>query len=148
MQTTATSLILPMPAIEGVTVPHKDLHFLRPELLLDFISVTEQRPLFVTPVAVLHSTLGVLQRTELRKIPVAIAGRVVYPISSLALPCLHARLIINASTQKIRFQGSLVSSPVSSARHMVLVGLALELTVARHPQAIDAADHGLDGHNV
>ncbi|WP_409567097.1 hypothetical protein [Klebsiella sp. HSTU-Sny5] len=65
-----------MPAIEGVTVPHQELHYLRPELRLDFISVTPQQILFVTPIAVLYSTLGVLQRTELRKIPVAVAGRV------------------------------------------------------------------------
>ena len=42
MQDIASSVI-PMPAIETVTVPYKGLNFLRPEILLDFISVTEEK---------------------------------------------------------------------------------------------------------
>lgn len=123
------SLILPMPAIDGVTVPHQGRHYLRPELLLDFISVTAQPILFVTPVAVLHATLGVLQRTELRQIPVPVAGRVTYPVSSLAQPCLHARLIINATTRKLRFQGALIAQSGATTKNTTLVGLALEFGV-------------------
>ncbi|BCG10341.1 hypothetical protein BADSM9389_30230 [Buttiauxella agrestis] len=56
-----------MPEIPGVTVPHGGLHFLQPELLLDFISVCKEPLASVTPVAVLYSTVGVRQRIDLRK---------------------------------------------------------------------------------
>ncbi|BBQ83973.1 MULTISPECIES: dTDP-glucose pyrophosphorylase [Enterobacteriaceae] len=122
--------VIPMPAIETVTVPHKGLNFLRPEILLDFISVTDKPVIAVTPLAVLYSTVGVLQTTALRKIPVLVSGRVVYPITSQSLPCLHSRLTINTTTQKLRFQGDLDAlSDDHSLRDAVLIGVALEFTV-------------------
>ncbi len=126
------SSVIPMPAIETVTVPYKGLNFLRPEILLDFISVTDGKVLAVTPVAVLYSTIGVLRSAELRKIPVLVSGRVVYPISSQALPCLHSILTINTTSQKLRFQGGLDAlSDDHSLRDGVLIGLALEFIVEK-----------------
>ncbi|MFU0922843.1 dTDP-glucose pyrophosphorylase [Kluyvera sichuanensis] len=126
------SSVIPMPAIETVTVPYKGLNFLRPEILLDFISVTDGKVLAVTPVAVLYSTIGVLQSAELRKIPVLVSGRVVYPISSQALPCLHSKLTINTASQKLRFQGGLDAlSDDHSLRDGVLIGIALEFIVEK-----------------
>lgn len=78
-----------MPAIDGVTVPFHGMNFLRPELLLDFVSVSPAPLLSVTPVALLFSTVGVLQHVELRKLPVEVKGKVVYPISSLKYPTLR-----------------------------------------------------------
>ena len=126
------SSVIPMSAIETVTVPYKGLNFLRPEILLDFISVTDGKVLAVTPVAVLYSTIGVLRSAELRKIPVLVSGRVVYPISSQALPCLHSKLTINTTSQKLRFQGGLDAlSDDHSLRDGVLIGLALEFIVEK-----------------
>lgn len=126
------SSVIPMPAIETVTVPYKGSNFLRPEILLDFISVTDGKVLAVTPVAVLYSTIGVVQSVELRKIPVLVSGRVVYPISSQALPCLHSKLTINTTSQKLRFQGGLDAlSDDHSLRDGVLIGLALEFVVEK-----------------
>ena len=126
------SSVIPMPAIETVTVPYKGLNFLRPEILLDFISVTDGKVLAVTPVAVLYSTIGVLRSAELRKIPVLVSGRVVYPISWQALPCLHSKLTINTTSQKLRFQGGLDAlSDDHSLRDGVLIGLALEFIVEK-----------------
>ena len=126
------SSVIPMPAIETVTVPYKGLNFLRPEILLDFISVTDGKVLAVTPVAVLYSTIGVLQSAELRKIPVLVSGRVIYPISSQALPCLHSKLTINTTSQKLRFQGGLDAlSDDHSLRDSVLIGIALEFIVEK-----------------
>ena len=133
MQDIATQAI-PMPEIDTVTVPHKGVNFLRPEILLDFISVTNQPVLAVTPLAVLYSTVGVLQQTELRKIPVLVSGRVVYPITSQALPCLHSKLTIDTSTQKLRFQGDLDAlSDDRSLKDGVLIGVALEFIVEQKP---------------
>ncbi|GDX04862.1 dTDP-glucose pyrophosphorylase [Buttiauxella sp. A111] len=123
----------PMPEIPGVTVPHAGLHYLRPELLLDFVSVSAQPLISVTPVAVLYTTVGVLQRIDLRKIPIAIKGRIIYPISSLSMPALRARLIINGPFKKLKFQGMLIAaSGEPSVQNMTLIGLALEFT-ARQP---------------
>jgi len=58
---TESSLIplsFPMPEIPGVTVTHGGLHYLQPELLLDFISVSAQPLASVTPVAVLYADYG------------------------------------------------------------------------------------------
>lgn len=44
---------LAMPAIDGVTVSFKGLHYLRPELVLDFITISSGTMLAVTPVALL-----------------------------------------------------------------------------------------------
>ncbi|WP_333494969.1 dTDP-glucose pyrophosphorylase [Kluyvera sp. CHPC 1.251] len=126
------SSVIPMPAIETVTVPYKGLNFLRPEILLDFISVTDGKVLAVTPVAVLYSTIGVLRSAELRKIPVLVSGRVVYPISSQTLPCLHSKLTINTTSQKLRFQGGLDAlSDDHSLRDGVLIGIALDFVVEK-----------------
>ena len=129
---TESSLIplsFPMPEIPGVTVTHGGLHYLQPELLLDFISVSAQPLASVTPVAVLYADIGVLQRIELRKIPVTIKGRIVYPVSSQALPSLHARLIINGPFKKLKFQGTLIAATAEpSVQNMTLIVLALEFT--------------------
>lgn len=121
---------LPMPAIDGVTVPFHGMNFLRPELLLDFVSVSPAPLLSVTPVALLFSTVGVLQHVELRKLPVEVKGRVVYPISSLKYPTLRGKLIINAQSQRLKFLESLIAtSPHDNIHGMQILGLALEFTV-------------------
>ncbi|WP_072129048.1 dTDP-glucose pyrophosphorylase [Kluyvera genomosp. 1] len=126
------SHIVPMPAIDTVTVPYKGVNFLRPEILLDFISVTKGHVLAITPLAVLYSTVGVSQATELRKIPVLVSGRVIYPISSQTLPCLHAKLTINTHSQQLRFQGNLDAlSDDRSLKDVVLIGIALSFTVTQ-----------------
>lgn len=126
-----SSHIVPLPAIDTVTVPYKGVNYLRPEILLDFVNVTPGHVLAITPLAVLYSSVGVSQSTELRKIPVLVSGRVVYPISSQTLPCLHAKLIINTHSQQLRFQGNLDAlSDDRSLRDGVLIGIALAFTVA------------------
>ncbi|EUL42911.1 hypothetical protein ACUXKK_000206 [Klebsiella aerogenes] len=121
---------LPMPAIDGVTVPFHGMNFLRPELLLDFVSVSPAPLLSVTPVALLFSTVGVLQHVELRKLPVEVKGKVVYPISSLKYPTLRGKLIINAQSQRLKFLESLIAtSPHDNIHGMQILGLALEFTV-------------------
>ncbi len=121
---------LPMPAIDGVTVPFHGMNFLRPELLLDFVSVSPAPLLSVTPVALLFSTVGVLQHIELRKLPVEVKGKVVYPISSLKYPTLRGKLIINAQSQRLKFLESLIAtSPHDNIHGMQILGLALEFTV-------------------
>ena len=59
--TSSNIAVIPMPGIDGVTLEHNGYHFLRPELLLDFISVTDQRITSVTPLAVLYAVTGVRQ---------------------------------------------------------------------------------------
>lgn len=121
---------IPMPAIDTVTVPYKGANFLRPEILLDFSSVTEGEVVSITPLAVLYSTVGVLQSVELRKIPILVSGRVVYPISTQELPCLYSKLIINTTSQKLRYQGNLDAlSDDNSLRDGVLIGVALDFTI-------------------
>lgn len=121
-----------MPEITGVTVPHEGLHYLRPELLLDFISVTPLPMVSITPVAVLYSSIGVLQRIDLRKIPIVVKGRVIYPICPHSLPNLRAKLVINGPFKKLKFQGNLIPvSEAQSVRNMTLIGVALEFTVRK-----------------
>lgn len=119
-----------MSAIDETTVPYRGLNYLRPDILLDFISVTTQSILSVTPIAILYSTVGVLQCIELRKIPVDISGRTVYPMSSLENPWLYSKLIINEGTQKLRFQGTLVPQSDENTKSITLLGLALEFAVS------------------
>lgn len=129
-QSPRSTTTLPMPAIDGVTVPFHGMNFLRPELLLDFVSVSPAPLLSVTPVALLFSTVGVLQHVELRKLPVEVKGRVVYPISSLKYPTLRGKLIINAQSQRLKFLESLIAnSPHDNIYGMQILGLALEFTV-------------------
>jgi hypothetical protein len=124
-------LSFPMPAIDGVSIAWQGRNYLRPEVLLDFISVTQMPLTAVIPVAVLYSTVGVTQVLDLRKIPVKVANKVTYPISSQMLPCLYAKLIINAVTQRLRFQGYFVGKneehPTASS---TLIGVALAFTVS------------------
>lgn len=123
---------LAMPPIDEVTVPFHGLHFLRPEVLLDFITISSHQLLAVTPVALLYSTVGVLQHIELRKIPIEVSGRVVYPISTLKLPAMRAKLIINAQSKRLKFLESLLSNtPDENIHGMQILGLALEFTVAK-----------------
>ena len=108
------------------------LHYLHPELLLDFVSISSAPLLAVTPVALLYSSVGVLQQVDLRKLPVDVCGRVVYPISSLKLPALRGKLIINAQSRRLKFLESLVAiSPEDNIHGMQILGLALEFTFAQ-----------------
>jgi len=123
---------LAMPPIDEVTVPFHGLNFLRPELMLDFITISDAQLLAVTPVALLYSSVGVLQHVELRKLPIEVSGRVVYPISTLKLPAMRAKLIINAQSKRLKFLESLLSNTSNENIHgMQILGLALEFTVAK-----------------
>ncbi|WP_434659961.1 dTDP-glucose pyrophosphorylase [Klebsiella sp. MISC125] len=123
---------LAMPPIDEVTVPFHGLNFLRPELMLDFITISDAQLLAVTPVALLYSSVGVLQHVELRKLPIEVSGRVVYPISTLKLPAMRAKLIINAQSKRLKFLESLLSNtPNENIHGMQILGLALEFTVAK-----------------
>ncbi|MBA7932386.1 dTDP-glucose pyrophosphorylase [Klebsiella sp. RHBSTW-00215] len=123
---------LAMPPIDEVTVPFHGLNFLRPELMLDFITISDAQLLAVTPVALLYSSVGVLQHVELRKLPIEVSGRLVYPISTLKLPAMRAKLIINAQSKRLKFLESLLSNtPNENIHGMQILGLALEFTVAK-----------------
>ena len=123
---------LAMPPIDEATITFKGLNFLRPEVLLDFITISNHQILAVTPVALLYSTVGVLQHIELRKLPIEVSGRVVYPISTLKLPALRAKLIINAQSKRLKFLESLLSNtPNENVHGMQILGLALEFTVVK-----------------
>ena len=123
---------LAMPPIDEVTVPFHGLNFLRPELMLDFITISDAQLLAVTPVALLYSSVGVLQHVELRKLPIEVSGRVVYPISTLKLPAMQAKLIINAQSKRLKFLESLLSNtPNENIHGMQILGLALEFTFAQ-----------------
>ncbi|WP_434586139.1 dTDP-glucose pyrophosphorylase [Klebsiella sp. R390] len=123
---------LAMPEIDGVTLSFQGLHFLRPELVLDFVSVSSGTLLAITPVALLYSTVGVLQRLDLRKLPIEVSGRVIYPISSQQLPSLRAKLIINGQSRRLKFFESLVAmTPDDNVHGMQILGLSLEFTVAK-----------------
>ncbi len=77
----------------------------------------------------LYSTVGVL-RVELRNAGLSAVGGV--PISSLTMPGLRARLIINATSQRLKFLESLIASSASDNVHgMQILGLALTFTVER-----------------
>lgn len=123
---------LAIPEIDGVTLSFQGLHFLRPELMLDFVSVSSGTLLAITPVALLYSTVGVLQRLDLRKLPIEVSGRVIYPISSQQLPSLRAKLIINGQSRRLKFFESLVAmTPDDNVHGMQILGLSLEFTVAK-----------------
>ena len=134
------TITLPLPAIEGMTIAFQGVNYLRPEKMLDFATISPAPVRAVTPLALLYSTVGVLRQVELRKLPVYISllrklpvyisGRVVYPISSLTMPGLRARLIINATSQRLKFLESLIASSASDNVHgMQILGLALTFTV-------------------
>ncbi|WP_324725790.1 dTDP-glucose pyrophosphorylase [Klebsiella pneumoniae] len=121
------TITLPLPAIEGMTIAFQGVNYLRPEKMLDFATISPAPVRAVTPLALLYSTL---RQVELRKLPVYISGRVVYPISSLTMPGLRARLIINATSQRLKFLESLIASSASDNVHgMQILGLALTFTV-------------------
>ena len=123
---------LAMPPIDEVTVPFRGLNFLRPELLLDFVTISQNPLLAVTPVALLYSSVGVLQRIELRKLPIEVSGRVVYPISTLKLPAMRAKLVINAQSKRLKFLETLLTNiPNENVHGMQVLGLALEFTVVK-----------------
>ena len=123
---------LAMPPIDEVTVPFRGLNFLRPELLLDFVTISQNPLLAVTPVALLYSSVGVLQHIELRKLPIEVSGRVVYPISSLKLPAMRAKLVINAQSKRLKFLETLLTNtPNENVHGMQVLGLALEFTVVK-----------------
>ena len=121
-----------MPPIDEVTVPFRGLNFLRPELLLDFVTISQNPLLAVTPVALLYSSVGVLQHIELRKLPIEVSGRVVYPISTLKLPAMRAKLVINAQSKRLKFLETLLTNiPNENVHGMQVLGLALEFTVVK-----------------
>ena len=123
---------LAMPPIDEVTVPFRGLNFLRPELLLDFVTISQNPLLAVTPVALLYSSVGVLQHIELRKLPIEVSGRVVYPISTLKLPAMRAKLVINAQSKRLKFLETLLTNtPNENVHGMQVLGLALEFTVIK-----------------
>lgn len=123
---------LAMPPIDEVTIPFRGLNFLRPELLLDFVTISQNQLLAVTPVALLYSSVGVLQHIELRKLPIEVSGRVVYPISTLKLPAMHAKLVINAQSKRLKFLETLLTNtPDENVHGMQVLGLALEFTVVK-----------------
>ncbi|MDX6018934.1 dTDP-glucose pyrophosphorylase [Scandinavium sp. V105_16] len=123
------TLTLPMPAIAEVTLPHQGLNYLRPNVILDFVSINPNALLFVTPVAVLFASLGVLGHVPLRRIPVAASGRVIYPISTMILPELRGKLIINTASRKLKFLENQVVKPDEFAPSTSqVIGLALEFT--------------------
>ena len=123
---------LAMPEIDGVTLSFQGLNFLRPELMLDFVSVSSGTLLAVTPVAVLYSTVGVLRRIDLRKLPIEVSGRIIYPISSQQLLSLRAKLIINAGSRRLKFLESLLAiSPHDNVHGMQILGLALDFTIVK-----------------
>ncbi|MEL0554390.1 MULTISPECIES: dTDP-glucose pyrophosphorylase [Enterobacteriaceae] len=125
---------LAMPEIDGVTLSFQGLHYLRPELMLDFVSVSSGTLLAITPVALLYSTVGVLQRLDLRKLPIEVSGRVIYPISSQQLPSLRAKLIINGQSRRLKFFESLVAmTPDDNVHGMQILGLSLDFTIAKPP---------------
>jgi len=95
--------MLTLTAIRGMTVPFRDLHYLRPERLLDFAAITTCTVTSVTPLSILYACAGVLQCIPLRGIPVDMKGRVVYPVSSQMLPALRGRLTMNAAEHTLRF---------------------------------------------
>lgn len=123
---------LAMPPIDEVTVPFRGLNFLRPELLLDFVTISQNPLLAVTPVALLYSSVGVLQHIELRKLPIEVSGRVVYPILTLKLPAMRAKLVINAQSKRLKFLETLLTNiPNENVHGMQVLGLALEFTVVK-----------------
>ena len=123
---------LAMPPIDEVTVPFRGLNFLRPELLLDFVTISQNPLLAVTPVALLYSSVGVLQHIELRRLPIEVSGRVVYPISTLKLPAMRAKLVINAQSKRLKFLETLLTNiPNENVHGMQVLGLALEFTVVK-----------------
>lgn len=125
-------ITLAMPPIDEVTVPFRGLNFLRPELLLDFVTISQNPLLAVTPVALLYSSVGVLQHIELRKLPIEVSGRVVYPISTLKLPAMRAKLVINAQSKRLKFLETLLTNiPNENVHGMQVLGLALEFTVVK-----------------
>ncbi|MRS15665.1 dTDP-glucose pyrophosphorylase [Enterobacteriaceae bacterium RIT691] len=124
------TLTLPMPEIHEATILHHGIHYLRPEVVLDFITISPTPLLFVTPIAVLFSSLGVVDQVPMRRIPVAVTGRVVYPICTQELPELRGKLIINSASRKLKFLENQVVSPDKFAPSTTqVIGLALEFTV-------------------
>ncbi|HEX4502856.1 MAG TPA: dTDP-glucose pyrophosphorylase [Scandinavium sp.] len=123
------TLTLPMPAIDEVTIAHQGLNYLRPDVVLDFVSVNPTPLLFVTPVAVLFASLGVVGHVPLRRIPVAVSGRVIYPICTQILPEMRGKLIINTASRKLKFlENQMVKPDEFAPSTSQVIGLALEFT--------------------
>jgi hypothetical protein len=80
----------------------------------------------------LYSTVGVLRRIDLRKLPIEVSGRIIYPISSQQLPSLRAKLIINAGSRRLKFLESLLAiSPHDNVHGMQILGLAIDFTIVK-----------------
>ena len=124
------TITLPLPAIEGMTIAFQGVNYLRPEKMLDFVTISQAPVRQDIGGQQVPAQVGVLRQVELRKLPVYISGRVGYPISSLTMPGLRARLIINATSQRLKFLESLIASSASDNVHgMQILGLALTFTV-------------------
>lgn len=105
--------------------------FLRRDVLFDYSDLPVESPLNIIPVAVLYSVLGVVKQVELRKIPVLISGKTVYPVSSQCIPELHSRLLINQQMKKIRFQGGFYEAAgKADTRNIELLGISFYLNKA------------------
>jgi len=129
IKSSPSTLTLPMPAIDEVTLTHKGLNYLRPNLMLSFVSLNPNPLLFVTPIAVLFSSLGVVGHVPLRKIPVAVSGQVTYPISTQALPEMRGKLIISTASRRLKFLENQMVKPDEFAPSTTqVIGLALEFT--------------------
>ncbi|HEY2453144.1 MAG TPA: dTDP-glucose pyrophosphorylase [Scandinavium sp.] len=123
------TLTLPMPAIDEVTLTHQGLNYLRPDVVLNFVSVHPSPLLFVTPVAVLFASLGVVGHVPLRRIPVAVSGQVTYPICTQALPEMRGKLIISTASRKLKFlENQMVKPDEFAPSTSQVIGLALEFT--------------------
>lgn len=119
-----------LPAIDGMTIPYDGQNFLRTGRFLDVMEAIQQTPHYIIPGSILYATIGVKRKIELRRIPVAMEGEGVYPISTQAIPGLHSRLLIDADKYTIRFQGGIISYLNGKPhQYMKLIGLNLTFTV-------------------
>jgi hypothetical protein len=98
-------------------------------VVLNFVSVHPSPLLFVTPVAVLFASLGVVGHVPLRRIPVAVSGQVTYPICTQALPEMRGKLIISTASRKLKFlENQMVKPDEFAPSTSQVIGLALEFT--------------------
>ncbi|EFE09330.1 hypothetical protein [Citrobacter youngae] len=121
-------LIFSLPDIKGVTFTRGGITFLRKDILFDYSDIGGNNLNSILPGAILYAVTGVIKMVELRKIPVPVSGRTVYPVSSQLVPELHSRLVINEQSKKIRYQGDFFSPGYRPhPRGARLLGIAFEL---------------------
>lgn len=121
-------ILLNPPEIKGVTFSRNGLIFLRGDAILHYGKLSNTPLKSITPVALLYSILGVIKKVELRKIPISISGRTIYPVNSLLIPDLHSQLVINDKVKKIHYQGKFFSPNGShDSRCIKVLGIAFDL---------------------